>query len=62
MKITGNVEREEYTYTPSYNITVTSVLQFIAGHFWRSGMEAIFKASSHELVVAQLFIAGVAQC
>lgn len=61
MKITGSVEREEYAYTPSYNITVMSVLQFIAGHFWSSGMEAIFRISPPQLVWAQPFIAGVAQ-
>lgn len=62
MKITGNVKREEYAYTPSYNITVMSVLQFIAEHFWCSGMEAIFRISPHQLVMAQPFIAGVAPC
>lgn len=39
-----------------------SVLQFIAGHFWCSGMEAIFRIPPHQLVMAQPFIAGAAQC
>lgn len=62
MKIIGYVERKEYTYIPSYNITVMSDLQFIAGHFWCSGMEAIFRVSPQQLVMAQPFLAGVAQC
>lgn len=56
MKVTGNVEREEYNYT------VRSVLQFIAGHFLCSGMEAISRVSPCQLMIAQSFIAGVAQC
>lgn len=62
MKVTGNVEREEYNYTPSCSVTVTSVLQFIAGHFRCSGMEAISRVSPCQLMMAQSFIAGVAQC
>lgn len=46
MKVTGNIERGEYAYSSSYNVTVMSVW-----HFWCSGMER-FQDVSRQLALA----------
>lgn len=51
MKVTGNIARGEYGYSSSYNITVMSVWQVSAGHFWCSGMER-FQDASRQLALA----------